>query len=952
MHLLKIKLFCLGIISITSIAAQVQPSYVVIDETKGLQSNTIYNTYVAKNGLLYIAHSKGLSSYDGIRFTNYYNKDFPFTEVANIVETTNGSIFCKAFNNAVYKLYGDTLRWYSNSFNKLGFTPSTTFKNSLISAKNDSLQIINTSTYKNKTFALSNLSTTEIETNPIFIGKLFIGNKPSIVIVNSMYAISKVPYDKKYSQFHFSNNQIFFCADESLTSIIHFNTGEKINIQTNFKNVFINYISFENDIVWVCTTNGIFYRNAKDKGKVFTHILQGFNAVNVVQTKDKGYFVSTLDKGLLFIPNLNVNIIVQSNEKITASCIYKGQLNFANSNSKLFTYNLFEQKIKKVVNTEIAPISFLFTDSLLNIISGKRTLVNNKQENFIVKDYCYIDKNLVLATASGVYLLKSSINKNNHWIQSRILKKKQELNNTIVQLNFSQEHTSNIKYNKTLDELYISNYTGLFKLTKQDSTAIVMPEPHCVLKDICVYNGNLLLASKDKGILKWNGKTYETAFPKHVIKDIFYKFEVYENELWVLGENALYCFKNNDLQVYKNEVGVNSKNINSFSITKNNVYLNSVNTIIELPKNAVAQSNIYTNLILNKVLNTTNNSVVSNLQKLSHSNNSVLFQLSLINFTNASNTHIAYSINSNSLKHLATTARDLPLNFLQPGEYIVHFYIVSNGEVSTTPSQSFKFTIEQPFYNTWWFLSIIFLIVAIVVWLVTKWRINKIKNQLQLKQEKIILEKELDKSTLASIRSQMNPHFLFNALNTIQSYVYMNDKRNASIYISKFSDLTRSILELSNKEKITLKEEINSLETYLSLEKMRFEESFTYKIDIENSLEQENIYLPPMLLQPFVENAIKHGLLHKKLDRKLLISFSKKDAQLRICIDDNGVGRKRSQELNDQLSKNHNSFSTKANKKRLDILQQYNKNVTLQIIDKFSNQGEPLGTTVEILLLI
>jgi LytS/YehU family sensor histidine kinase len=221
-----------------------------------------------------------------------------------------------------------------------------------------------------------------------------------------------------------------------------------------------------------------------------------------------------------------------------------------------------------------------------------------------------------------------------------------------------------------------------------------------------------------------------------------------------------------------------------------------------------------------------------------------------------------------------------------------------------------------------------------------------------LKEAKIILEKELDKSTLSSIKAQMNPHFIFNALNTIQSYVYMNDKRNASIYISKFSNLTRSILNMSNKESITLSEEIKSLELYLSLEKMRFEDTFEYVISVSETVEKERITLPSMLLQPYVENAVKHGLLHKKNNRILSISFSKEDAFLKIVIDDNGIGRKRSEELNKINYSKHASFAMNANKKRIDILQQQYKNINLQIIDKYSDFNEAMGTQVIIQLPI
>jgi LytS/YehU family sensor histidine kinase len=242
------------------------------------------------------------------------------------------------------------------------------------------------------------------------------------------------------------------------------------------------------------------------------------------------------------------------------------------------------------------------------------------------------------------------------------------------------------------------------------------------------------------------------------------------------------------------------------------------------------------------------------------------------------------------------------------------------------------------------------MIVFSVIIYAVKFRIKRLKKELAIKQSTLLLEKELDKSTLLGIKAQMNPHFIFNALNTIQSYIYMNDKRSAGIYISKFSDLTRSILDMSNKEFITLHEEVNALEIYLSLEKMRFEDSFDYSINVSSQLNKESIQIPSMLIQPYVENAIKHGLLHRKNNRILKLFFEKKGNYLEIIVDDNGIGRKQSEEKNKNNQRKHQSFAMEANKKRLDILQQHFSDINLQFIDKQSPLGEAEGTKVIITL--
>jgi LytS/YehU family sensor histidine kinase len=218
--------------------------------------------------------------------------------------------------------------------------------------------------------------------------------------------------------------------------------------------------------------------------------------------------------------------------------------------------------------------------------------------------------------------------------------------------------------------------------------------------------------------------------------------------------------------------------------------------------------------------------------------------------------------------------------------------------------------------------------------------------------EKLTLQNELRKSLLKTIVTQMNPHFIFNAMNTIQSFVYKNDKRSVSNYMGKFSELIRKILDTSNISSISLKEEIDILELYLDLEKARFESDFSVDLIIEPELDLENIQIPPMFIQPCIENAIKHGLFHKKGMRHLKIIIAYDDAQkeyIRIEIDDDGIGRTRSREINKTLYANHKSFAGSAMESRVDLINQtIDKKISLFVIDK----EDQAGTTVIIRLPI
>ncbi len=256
-----------------------------------------------------------------------------------------------------------------------------------------------------------------------------------------------------------------------------------------------------------------------------------------------------------------------------------------------------------------------------------------------------------------------------------------------------------------------------------------------------------------------------------------------------------------------------------------------------------------------------------------------------------------------------------------------------------------------------WLYSIIIIIslISVGVYFLYQYRFRQLQLQNQLareKTDKILAETayqhKLDELTFSALRSQMNPHFIFNALNTIQGFVYFNDKKSASFYLGKFSQLIRKILDSSSKQTITLGEEIEILQLYTDIEKARYGETFNVTIKIDPALDQEFILIPPMLIQPYVENSIKHGVFHKQGDKILMIRISKAEDEevIEVVIDDNGIGRERSKEINKSRIAHH-SFATAANEKRIDLINQtIDKKTKLKIIDKVNIDGSPAGTTV------
>ncbi len=215
-------------------------------------------------------------------------------------------------------------------------------------------------------------------------------------------------------------------------------------------------------------------------------------------------------------------------------------------------------------------------------------------------------------------------------------------------------------------------------------------------------------------------------------------------------------------------------------------------------------------------------------------------------------------------------------------------------------------------------------------------------------QKRLALEKQYRDSELKALKAQMNPHFIFNALNSIQEYIILNKKNLAGDYLGKFADLMRKYLHHSDAGTLTIHDEIESLEMYLDLEALRFEDTLSYSFNVSEKINLESSRIPTMLIQPYVENALKHGLLHRRTNRKLSVTFKEGSEKTITCIiEDNGVGRKRATEIKAQTKNMHASFATKATENRLNLLNyEKERKIGVEILDLFDKDGEAKGTRV------
>ena len=200
---------------------------------------------------------------------------------------------------------------------------------------------------------------------------------------------------------------------------------------------------------------------------------------------------------------------------------------------------------------------------------------------------------------------------------------------------------------------------------------------------------------------------------------------------------------------------------------------------------------------------------------------------------------------------------------------------------------------------------------------------------------------------MQALRAQMNPHFIFNSLNSINRFILQNDRAQASEYLTKFSKLVRMILQNSQASLITLESELESLDLYLNLESLRFNYHFAYNITVPKDLDKEVLQVPPLILQPYVENAIWHGLMHKEEKGHLDIDISEKDDQLFLRIRDDGVGREKAKAMSSKSATKHKSMGLRITENRIAILQKNgSEGSPVTIHDLVSDDGTAAGTEV------
>lgn len=494
-------------------------------------------------------------------------------------------------------------------------------------------------------------------------------------------------------------------------------------------------------------------------------------------------------------------------------------------------------------------------------------------------------------------------------------------------------------------------------------------------------DGNTLWVGGDCGLFKLNLSTLkiegsfakEAGLPNNVV------YGVLKDEtgiLWISTNQGLARFSPKEGKVTKTydiNDGLQDNEFNTGSAyrhTDGTMYFGGVNGITFFKPQAIKDNTFLPPVKITaiKVLDSLYNPETKEIT-LTHEQNFIDFEFVAFNFSNTEKNTYRYLLEGINADWIVSgNINKASYTNLPPGKYVFKVKGINNDGIESPQVASVTIIINPAYYQTWWFKFLVCLLAgSLALWVakniianrnlkltLAKEEAIRLKKESEMKEMEALLNQKIAQMEISALRSQMNPHFIFNCLNSIKLYSIENDSHAASEYLTKFSRLIRLVLENSRTEKIILEKELEMLRLYTDMEVMRFKGKIKFIVNISEDVETHFIEIPPMLIQPFIENAIWHGLMHKEEGGAVTLNVTiEQDSNLFIEVIDNGIGRAKSGEYGSKSAVKNKSFGTNLTQERIKLINHiYRSNIHFEIIDLTDTSGNSLGTKVIIQLPI
>lgn len=939
------------------------PYYYTLTEENGLPSSEVYQVKQDQFGFIWLGCDAGLFRYDGIRFKQFNYAKENGRSKSELKFDFSGRLWCQNFTGQLFYVDGDSLILYKDFSKELRSYPQYAVdkqsnvwiatekclekldvKGTTISKVcktlngKDSIPWLDVEiTSDGRIYATSyHLGLCEIkpkensyEVNQISPKSSIFGRMSLELLGSGLYINEEVSSGKKYRIYKYLNNKLTLIADINRDCFVYKVSEDK------------------NGRICLTTSIGVFdYDYELGSFNFDKALLPDDKISSSYQDKEGNTWLTSLQNGIHVIPNMGLYLITRFNEPIQDNYIsaltigdqgniiagsYSGKVfgvEEGKSTSIKFLNNGVYRTVKKIV---------VYKNGYLVSRGVFQYCTKNTEVDFPLlrnaRDFCVLNDTIFYITshASGYFPIKKEITNTSV----------EQTNPVLIQQKAGRSVVCDIENNC----VYIASNDGVFEFKNQTLHSIQFNNERINASKLYFDSNVLWIATVGDGFLAYQDKKIETKDKiNNLLKGRRVKtFEINNGILWAATEVCLnkINIQNNTAEYFDLSDGLLSREINDMAFSDSIIYIATNKGIVRFLQNTISVNPIKPSIKLVSVKFNDEAFDLNEVSELDYTKRKVSFKFIATCMRARGNFFYKYRLIGLDTNWSETPAINNEIVFpsLPAGNFVFEVKAVNEDGIESQNVQQVRFAIKKPFWQTWWFYLVIAASGAVLVLIISLLVIKNIRKKAQVRNDLI-------SSQLTAIRAQMNPHFMYNTLNSIQDLILNGDIKNTNYYLSKFSSLMRKILEFSDNEKVVVEEEVEMLQNYLELEKLRFGNDFKFKIEVDEEIDSQKMFIPSLIVQPFVENALKHGLLHKKGGKVISIIFALANGNLIVTIEDNGVGRKRSEEIKERGKLGHKSFASSAVQKRLKLLNESNREkVTAEIIDLY-NDTQATGTKV------
>lgn len=930
-------------------------NYVSYSTRDGLAGNMVYDMCQDYQGFLWFGTDNGLSRFDGKNFKNFTVKDgLPDNEVLLLFEDSKQRLWVGAFKNEM--CFYQNGRFYRSGVDTIFSGISIKSRPSLFyEDAGGTLWIF----CEKQIFLWSeNGRIEEIEFQPS--------------LSDRVQKLSIVPYfdGNTYNTYIGFNDSLFrFSRNGVLYHVAPFRVvSNEISIRTFGDNKVSRMVQFKNDVVrltfkdrkphLVATVDGAFELNPENWQKVDSFLI-GKGVTRVIMDKEGIYWFSTLGDGVYKL--VSKSSIIQSFEEGLSAlnevfCILAegDQIYTGHGGSRLVTWtkhqppksDFFGKYLRRgnnvIATNRLKAIKRMPDSTWLFGFDGFLMNWNGQVKDFLelsaIKTIEFLGNDSILvATGGGVFQISLKAFKGSEKI-------------------WPSRATCAVRLG---EDYYIGTVDGLFRkdsFGKVEFAGDVHPSLKRRIAALSIHGNDLWVATSDSGLVCLrNGKLHKAISETHGLSsNICRAMEIEGNYLWVGTNKGVNKVSFTD-SLRKEIIIYNSLNIlpgdaiSSLFVNNKKVYVGTPEGLTFFEE-AALENKLFCNLQIDGARVGDNFYFPGDTAIVGYDNNRIEIYLSGISTLASGSISFSYKLVDFDLDWIETNENVIVYSNLPPGSYTLEVQ-AENIFGAKSDIHKMHINVNAPFwysYKFWIFSILIFGGVAGFIFYK-----NAKRKQFKLEQQ-LSIERQMADLEQRALQSQMNPHFIFNSLNSIQQFILTNNVKDANKFLTIFGGLIRETMEFSTQGTISLQQEIQYIEKYLQLEQMRFGQKFQFKVEALNIEHVARLPIPGMLIQPFVENAVRHGIRYREDDKGFIyVSFKIEEEYLLCCIRDNGIGIKASKSMKTKQHIEYQSRGMDLTEKRIAMFNKvYGEKVSMRVVDlkdrNFTDEGTEVLISIKI----